>query len=360
MEDVKTIFDDAINLKHIFVLFKRTGTCIFFKSFVSEEIHPISISGLISEMCSFSKDLGYQEKVNKITYDDKTLLLSDGEYVRVALVLSKKASMFLYRNLIEFVNAFERIYSNELLNWRWQFNVFIKVGTLIDEKLSTSINLPHEIAYDISSIKPLRNPYSKDVLKIANELVEESERNFLTITTLLKEATEKTHRDTKEIFMGIKELRDKKILIPIEIDTIEAQPITQEEMTVINQKVAALANLTPEEKKKLINNLAQTGSAERGVYLISLMEQCEIISAPIEEKLGVTIIDNAKRAKKEINDLKKIAQLARNEKDYEKAINIYRKALKIATEYELARELDQINEFIHSTESEKYFDLEET
>ena len=360
LEGVKTIFDDAFNLEHLFVLFKRTGTCILFKSFVSEEIHPILISGFISEICSFGKDLEYQEKVNKITYDDKKLLLSDGEYVRVALVLNKKVSMFLYRNLIEFVNTFERIYSNELLNWRWQFNVFINVGTLIDEKLGTSINLPHEIAYNISSIKPLRNPYSKDVLKIANELVEESERNFLTITTLLKEATEKTRRDTKEIFMGIKELRDKKILIPIEIDTIEAQPITQEEMTVINQKVAALANLTPEEKKKLVDNLAQTGSAERGVYLVSLMEQREIISAPIEEKLGVTIIDNVKRAKKEINNLKKIGQLARNEKDYEKAINIYRKALKIATEYELVRELDQINEFIQSTESEKYFDLEES
>jgi len=360
LEGVKTIFDDAINLEYLFVLFKKTGSCILYKSFVSEEIHPILISGFISEICSFGKDLDYQEKVNKITSDDKTLLLSDGEYVRVALILNKEVSTIFHRNLIEFLHSFEKNYAIELQNWEWQFNVFINAGTLIDEKLNISINLPHEIAYDISSIKPLKNPYSKDVLKIANELVEESERNFLPITTLLKEVCEKTQRDTTEIFMGIMELRDKKILIPIEIPTIEAQPITQEEMTVIEQKVAALANLTPEEKKKLVDNLAQTGHVERKIYLTSLMEQHEIISAPIEEKLGVTIIDNVKRAKKEIKVLNKIAQLARNERDYEKAINIYRKALKIATEYELARELDQINEFIHSTESEKYFDLNES
>ncbi|MHA2032037.1 MAG: hypothetical protein ACW99Q_21920, partial [Candidatus Kariarchaeaceae archaeon] len=57
LNEVKTIFDDAINLEHILVLYKGTGTCIYFKSFGSEEIDPELISGFISAICSFGRDL---------------------------------------------------------------------------------------------------------------------------------------------------------------------------------------------------------------------------------------------------------------------------------------------------------------
>ncbi|MBA7688853.1 hypothetical protein ES703_97342 [subsurface metagenome] len=37
LTEVKTIFDDAINLEHVLVLYKGSGTCVFFKSFSSEQ-----------------------------------------------------------------------------------------------------------------------------------------------------------------------------------------------------------------------------------------------------------------------------------------------------------------------------------
>ena len=126
LKEVKTIFDDAISLEHILVLYKGTGTCIYFKSFGSEGIDPELISGFISAICSFGKDLVCQEELNEITYGDKMLLLSDGEYIRVALVLSKKASVILRKNLMDFINTFEKSYVNELPNWRGQLNIFRK------------------------------------------------------------------------------------------------------------------------------------------------------------------------------------------------------------------------------------------
>jgi len=247
---------------------------------------------------------------------------------------------------MDFINEFEKSYASELPNWRGQLNVFRNAGSLVDEILSTSIILPHEITYEFSNIKALKSPHSKDVLKVANTLMKDSDRSFFFIATLLKEATEKTHKDTAEIFMGIKELRDKKILIPIEIGAIEAQPISQQELALINQKVAGLVNLSQEEKQKLVNDLAQVGPAEREAYFASLMEQHEIVSAPIEEKPGAILIDNVKGAKKEIRKLKKMANTARKEKDYGKTINIYQNAARIATSWELTGELEQLNEFI--------------
>ncbi|GAH66115.1 unnamed protein product, partial [marine sediment metagenome] len=53
LTEVKTIFDDAINLEHILVLYKGTGTCIFFKSYGSEQIDPELIGGFLSAVSSF-------------------------------------------------------------------------------------------------------------------------------------------------------------------------------------------------------------------------------------------------------------------------------------------------------------------
>jgi hypothetical protein len=348
LKEVKTIFDDAINLEHILLLYKGTGTCIYFKSFGSEEIDPELISGFISAICSFGKDLVCQEELNEINYGDKMLLLSDGEYIRVALVLSKKASIILRKNLMEFISVFEKSYIDALPNWRGQLNIFRNSGILIDEILSTSIILPHEISDEFSNVKALKNPHSKEVLKVANNLMKSSDRKFFFIATLLKEATEKTSKDTAEIFMGIKELRDKKMMIPIEISTIEVQQISQQEMELITQKVASLVNLNQEERRKLVDDLAQIGPAEREAYFVSLGEE-EIVSAPIEEKPGSVVIDSIKVAKKEIKNLKKNAKIARKGKDYLQAINIFQNAVKLAINWELIGESDELEELIRLT-----------
>ncbi|MFX0005217.1 MAG: hypothetical protein ACFFAV_00680 [Candidatus Hermodarchaeota archaeon] len=352
LTEVKTIFDDAINLEHILVLYKATGTCIYFKSFGSEQIDPELISGFISAISSFGKDLVSQEELNEISYGDKMLLLSDGKHIRVALVLGKKASLILRRNLMEFIHRFEKDYSDNLPNWRGQLNIFREAGIIVDDVLSTSIILPHEITFEYSPAKALKKPQSQGVLKIAKNLMKDSERNFFFIATLLKQATDKTGKDTAEIFMGIKELRDRRILMPIEISAIEAKPISQQELNLINQKVSQLVKLTPEEKQKLVNDLAQMGPAEREAYFVSLTERHEIISAPIEAKPGTAVVENIKGAKKEIKNLKKNGLIARKEKDYDTSIKIFQNALKIASNWELLKESQEFDDLIRLTKIE--------
>ncbi|MFW9990277.1 MAG: hypothetical protein ACFFC3_16675, partial [Candidatus Odinarchaeota archaeon] len=352
LTEVKTIFDDAISLEHVLVLYKGTGVCIYFKSFGSEQIDPELISGFISAISSFGKDLVSQEELNEISYGDKMLLLSDGDYIRVALVLSKQASLILRRNLMEFIHAFEKVYAEDLPKWRGQLNIFRDAGIIIDDIFSTSIILPHEITYEHSSIKTLKKPQSREVIRIADNLMKDSERNFFFIATLLKEATEKTGRDTAEIFMGIKELRDNKILMPIEISAIEKKPISQQEMNLIGQKVGSLVNLSPEEKQKLVVDLSQMGPAEREAYFVSLSEQHEIVSAPVESEAEAEVIETLKQGKKEIKNLIKKAVKAKKEKDYEKSIKIYQNAAKIALDWELVKESEILDDTMRMTKIE--------
>jgi hypothetical protein len=87
LKEVKTMFEDAVNMEHLLVLYKGSGTCFFFRSFGSEKIDPDLISGFISAVSSFGKEVESQKALNEIRYGDKMLLLADGEYIRVALVL---------------------------------------------------------------------------------------------------------------------------------------------------------------------------------------------------------------------------------------------------------------------------------
>jgi hypothetical protein len=349
---VKTIFDDAINLEHILVLYKGTGTCIFFKSYGSEQIDPELIGGFLSAVSSFGKEMKTQEALNEISYGDKMLLLADGEYIRVALVLGKKASLILRRHLKEFINTFGKIFKDDLPNWRGQLNPFRKAGLIVDEILNTSIILPHQISSDFSSVKELKNPHARDVLKVAHSCCEETERSFLFIATLLEETSERTNKDTAEIFIGIKELRDRKILIPIEISAIEAQPVSQQEVNLINQKVTSLTNLTNEEKQNLVSFLAELDAIEREAYLSSFAERHEIVTAPIKTTIGTTVIENQKSANKTIKDLLKQAKIAKGKNNYEKAIELFQSAAVLALDWELSKEYIEIEETIRKTKIE--------
>ncbi|MFX1402620.1 MAG: hypothetical protein ACFE8V_15395, partial [Promethearchaeota archaeon] len=335
--------------EHIVVLYKETGTCIFFKSYGSEQIDPELIGGFLTAVSSFGKEMVAQEALNEISYGDKMLLLADGQYIRVALVLSKKASLILRRNLKLYIDAFEKLYKDVLPSWRGQLVHFRNADQIVDDYLNTSIILPHQISYDFSSVKELKNPNSRDVLKLAHSCCEEAERQFFFIATLLKEASEKTNKDTAEIFMGVKELRDKKMLIPIEISSLEAQPVSQQEINLINQKVSQLTTLSPEERKNLVTNLAQMGPAEREAYLSSITEKHKIVSAPIKSKVGTLEIADKKSAKNGVKELFDRANKAKSKKNYQMTIELYRDAAMIASNWELSKEFIKLEELIRKT-----------
>ncbi|MHA1336545.1 MAG: hypothetical protein ACTSPW_12470 [Promethearchaeota archaeon] len=352
--EVKTIFDDAVNLEHIFVLYKGTGTCIFFKSFSSEAIDPELISELLSVVASFGRETESTQALNQISYGDKILLLADGKYIRVALVLSKEASAMLRKHLKDFITKFEKAYKNELSKWSGQLNVFQDAGVIVDETLNTSIILPHKLSFDYCSPKSVKDPNAREVLKIAQEICKETERDFFFIATLLQEVVEKTGMDTAEIFMGIKELRDKKVFIPIDISTIEEQPISQQEIDLLRQKLAEIPSISEEQKESILQDLIKMSSVEREAYLASLLGQQEIISAPIKEVEEAGEITDIKSAKKEIKILEKEAEKAKKNKNYEEAIKIFEKAAIIASNWDLTKILYELEDKVRLTNIEIY------
>jgi hypothetical protein len=350
LKEVKTIFDDAINLEHLLVLYKGMGACIFFKSFAAEKIDPDLISGFISAVSSFGKEIESQRALNEMKYGDKTLLLSDGEYIRVALVLDKKASLPLRRNLREFVKEFEEKFGDKCKEWKGKIDVFQGADPLVDKHFNTSIILPHRINYKPAIIKSLKSPYSKEILKITEELLKETGRDFFFISKLLDKAKQKTSKGIAEIFIGIKELREKELLTPIDISKIEEKPISAEERRQIEQKVEQLLDVSQTQKQEIIEQLSKASPAEREAYLASLEKQEEIVSVPVKSKIGEKVIENKKEAKKELKKLMKKADKEKSVQKYQNAINIYEQAAIIANNWDMKNLFAELQEEIRLTQ----------
>jgi len=354
LTEVKTMFEDAVNLEHILVLYKGSGTCIFFRSFGSEKIDPDLISGFISAVSSFGREVESQKALNEINYGDKMLLLADGEYIRVALVLSKSASLILREHLKNFIKDFEEKYTNALHKWRGQLTAFKDAGHLVDENFHTSIILPHKLEYELSDVKKLKKSQSRGILALAQDVKQEAEREFFFISTVLDKAIKETKMGVAEIFIGIKELRDDDLLIPIDISTLEKKPITPQERSSIERRLREIPDISDIDRQKIIQELGEMNPEEREAYIVSLKERAEIISAPVESRVGEKVIEDEKQAKQEIKTILKKAKKERGVHSYEKAIELYKDAGIIANNWDMNKILDEIQDFIRITQIDQY------
>lgn len=280
--ELENIFDNLVKIKKILIVHKKTGMCIFFKSSLFKESNFKQNIDFVSFVFSFGKNMKYQEILNEIPYKDKILLLVDGKFLRIAFELSEKSSNYLQKKILEFLNKFEISYANELIDWNGKLKMFGNIERLLNDILNISIILPHEINQDFSSLKDLKNRFSKEILQIARKLEKYPEekfsfiaslikdiknnnanydiesvmnikdRNFFFISTLLIETFKKNGKNITEIFAGINELREKKVLMPMDMCTIKIQPVAQQELDSLTQKVSKLLNLSISEAQELL------------------------------------------------------------------------------------------------------------
>jgi len=220
LKTIRTIFDDAINMEYVLVIYKESGVSIFFKSMGLENVDPDLISGFISAISSFGEKIELNESLTKMKYGDKSLLLADGKYIRVGIVLNDKGSELIRTNLKKFIDEFEERYADTLPKWESSLMVFKDAGDLVDNIFNTSIILPHITKYTISDVKDLEYNISRNILYEAETLLEEPDRDYFFIGKLINRVQEETKKQIGEIFLGIRELREKGLLIPLELSEI--------------------------------------------------------------------------------------------------------------------------------------------
>ena len=106
---------------------------------------------------------------------------------RATLVLGKPASLYMKKNLAQFIGRFESEYQKKLQDWHGSLNAFRDSGTLIDEILKTSVILPHQLTQDKSLLKKASNSLAKQLISMAQGLITK-ERSFIFLAQLMSTA----------------------------------------------------------------------------------------------------------------------------------------------------------------------------
>nr|MDO8118864.1 hypothetical protein [Candidatus Sigynarchaeota archaeon] len=187
-----------------------------------------------------------------------------------------------------------------------------------------------------------------------------------------------------EIIAEIQMLRADEILIPIDIDAMEKRKAaTQQDIAAIQQRVSTITFLSPEEKAKLVHDLAEMNPEEREATLSSMMIMGQLQSttsqavrgptaggppgapgpklklnfpeATVASKVSVdlTKIQNKKAAVKTVKDLQKKAEMNLKNFQYQDAIRFYEAAEIVTNEWQLKDlESEVIHEKIDATTKE--------
>ncbi|MHA1298673.1 MAG: hypothetical protein ACTSO9_04420 [Candidatus Helarchaeota archaeon] len=224
LKQVAQKFTDLLNIDYLLVIDKNTSSSIYNHTFQEQTIDPQLISGFISAIAAFRRELkGKEEGVLgdetggfELSYADFKILLFDGEYIRAALILETSPTERIKQNLRMFTTEFESNYKDAIINFDGNLNPFKSADSLIEKIFEVSLIWPQR-ARDLTEgeKKDLSN-LEKFLVWIALE--DQKERKYFFIPKLITEAQNVQKESQLEILNAIYNLKNKGIF--------EAIPLT--------------------------------------------------------------------------------------------------------------------------------------
>ena len=139
----------ALNeLRHLIVMHRTAAVSLFTYNFTQEELSSTLVSGFLSAVGAFYRELSGEEEreaaLQDIHYEDLHLSLHEGRYVTSVLISEASAGKEVRASLAEFTARFEERYSDELEGFDGRVDIFADAGDLVKEAFHTELLLPHE------------------------------------------------------------------------------------------------------------------------------------------------------------------------------------------------------------------------
>ncbi|MGV9205710.1 MAG: hypothetical protein ACOC44_17005, partial [Promethearchaeia archaeon] len=213
-------FLDAINVEYILVIHKNSGMALIKQNYGELEFDGDLISGFLHAITNFKYEIkkGAKRKKRNITtldYQEYQILLKDGQYTRIGLILGGEPSENLKRELDEFIEKFESTYEEPLKDFRGSLAGFEGYQQMINEVFNLTLNNPHVVnknppAIDLST-------FQKKIISVARRLEEDDQAFF--ISRLLRYLMSMMEKTPKEKIIGnIYDLREMGFLQPVQIE----------------------------------------------------------------------------------------------------------------------------------------------
>ena len=218
-------FLDVLNIRHIIIMDKESGLTLLNYPVSGEEIDADLLSGFIQANITFSEShtssyqnsqLSTNHKFYEFQYQNFNILLRDGEFIRLCLMLDHKASENMRAQVLQFIPDFEEIFSKELLNFRSAGMFYFKnmieyIVDVFEVELVFPMTLAHSITPNV--LKSIdENQIQKAVVNIVKELL--ISKQFFFINNLLNRVKKIVNLDANIILYQIYKLVDNKVIIP--------------------------------------------------------------------------------------------------------------------------------------------------
>lgn len=215
------MFSDTLNIDYILIINKKSGSNIVQKELGDIQFEAGLVSGFLQAITSFKYELKKkkaEEKVKEtilLDYQEYKILLKDGEYIRVALILSQEPSGELKKSLREFIKDFEMKYEENLKTFNGEVSVFKDFMELVDIHFKTSLLKPHRVNENPPHIEI--NSFEKKILTIAKTLQEDREKFY--ISKLLNYLLSALSDEPKEkLIANVYDLTEKEHLVPVSVN----------------------------------------------------------------------------------------------------------------------------------------------
>ena len=329
-------FLDILNIKHIVIMDKESGLTILNYGISEIEIDINLLSGFIQANITFSEsgtisknnaNINFHNHFYEFQYENFNILLKNGNYTRVCLILDEGASDHLKSQMLQFLFQFENQFEENLINFQktGEININEMIDSLIKAfniKLVFPLTIAHSIPPEYLN-RISKNPIRKATFNIVKELVQS--KSFFYINNLLNRVNKIVNIDAKVILFEIFELLENQVIIPIKLETIFSNIENQKEAIDLKKsKMQSISAIT-------INN----GDLE------TLREEVKNIDIITGKKMIKQFIKKGKSAAKDVA--------------YEVALKEFNKALFIANDFKLKNEIAKISEIIfeHEFKSKK-------
>jgi hypothetical protein len=213
------VLDDLVNISYIMIIHKDVGVSIFNKQITMEGIDSDLISGFLQAISQFRQEFqkgARKEQLSKgfeMDYYDFKIIITDGAFARVALVLDKSPSDQLKENQTAFTNEFEYKFKAKLERFDGDLAPFKETDPLIEKYFNITLMYPLKLApyRDVFKL----NSLEKSLIGIAEQI--QKERKFFFVSSLLSFSIAGRKESRDEIISTILSLKNRGILIPVEI-----------------------------------------------------------------------------------------------------------------------------------------------
>ena len=222
-------FLDVLNIRHVIVIDKESGLTLLNYPVSGEEINADLLSGFIQANITFSESHKESYKRMKsvrsydfyeFQYQNFNILLRDGDFIRLCLMLDDKASENMRNQVLHFIPEFEEEFNQDLINFREAGMFYFKnmidyIVEAFEIKLVFPMTLTQSIPPKISrSIN--QNQIQNAIFNIAKELL--VSKSFFFINNLLNRVKKIVNLDANVILYQIYQLVENKIIIPTKLE----------------------------------------------------------------------------------------------------------------------------------------------